>query len=320
MARKRSLGTATLVIAALGLLALSGCDLVQRGPTADFSISPVVVYAGETFELDGSVSLGGASIVSYRWTFSNGQDLVGQQVNASFPFPGIYAVTLTVEDANGNLDSETHQMIVYARTGTVILDETFADGDAALARWVLDPTWASANDGQIDFILGAPGNALYIHSAASRWHRRYHAIELPPLRVGQKAVFSCRIMALRNQDLHTFLFAPARAELGSLVGSLPHFLFTNERDGSYVQVPTTLGTDIGHPIGYEPDVYRWHTYTFEYGLDSFELLIDGVSWFEDSLDGSPFSDTSVWMIIIGEESLTETGNAYFDDIRVSIEE
>ena len=320
MAKKRSLITGTLIIAVVGLLALSGCDLIQHGPTADFSISPVVVYAGETFELDGSVSLGGASIVSYSWEFSDGQDLVGQQVNASFPFPGTYSVSLTVEDANGNVDSETHQVVVYARTGTVILDEGFADGDMALARWVLDPTWASANDGQIDFILGAPGNALYIHSAASRWHRRYHAIELPPLRVGQKAVFSVRIMALRNQDLHTYLFAPARADLGSLVGSLPYFLFTNEGDGSYVQIPTTLGTDIGHPIGYEPDVYRWHTYTFEYSQDSFELLIDGVSWFEDALDGSPFSDTSVWMILVGEESLTETCNAYFDDIRVSIEE
>lgn len=320
MARHTSFRLVSLLLAGTLLLALAGCDFFQRSPTADFSISPVVVYAGELFELDGSVSMGSASIVSYRWAFSDGQDLVGSQVNASFPFPGTYTITLTIEDANGNVDSETHQVIVYARTGTVILNEDFADGDRALARWVLDPTWASANDGQIDFILGAPGNALYIHSAASRWHRRYHAIELPPLRVGQRAVFSARIMALRNQDFHTYLFAPARATLSSLVGSLPYFLFTNERDGSYVQIPTTLGTDIGHPIDYEPDVYRWHTYTFEYSQSSFELLIDGVSWFEDTLDGSPFSDTSSWMILVGEESLTETCDVYFDDIRVSIEE
>ena len=320
MARHQSIHALVLLLAGTILFTLAGCDLVQRGPTADFSISPVIVYAGETFKLDGSVSLGSASIVSYDWAFGDGQALVGRQVNASFPFPGIYSVTLTIEDANGNLAYETYQVVVYARTGTVLLDEGFADGDMALARWVLDPTWASASDGQIDFILGAPGNALYVHSSASRWHRRYHAIELPPLRVGQKAVFSCRIMALRNQDLHTFTFAPARAELGSLVGSLPYYLFTNERDGSYVQVPTTLGTDIGHPIGYQLDVYRWHTYTFEYGQDSFELLIDGDSWFEGSLDNSPFSETSIWMILIGEESLTETCNAYFDGIRVSIEE
>lgn len=302
------------------LLVLAGCGFLQQGPAADFSISPVVIYAGEPFELDGSVSLGNASIVSYSWSLSDGQKLVGQQVNATFPFPGTYSVTLTIEDANGHRDDETHPVTVYTRTGTVILAEDFADGELALARWVLDPTWASANDSQIDYILGQPGNALYIRSAASRWHRRYHAVELPPLHVGQKAIFSCRIMALRNQDFHTFLFAPARKELSSLVGSLPYFLFTNERDGSYIQIPTLLGTDVGHPIGYEPDVYRWHTYTFVYDQDSFEFRIDDTLWLEGPLDGEQFKDTSIWTVVIGEESLTETCNAYFDDIRVTIEE
>ena len=300
-------------------MSLAGCQLVQPGPTADFSVSPLIVYAGEVFELNGSLSFGVASIVSYAWDLSDGQSLVGQQVNASFPFPGTYTVSLSITDANDHRDASSQQLVVYARSGTVILEEDFSDGENALARWVLDPTWASANDAMIDYILGAPGNALYVHSAASRWHRRYHMIELPPLRVGQKAVFSCRIMTLRNQDHHTFLFAPARADVESLVGSLPYFLFTNEGDGSYVQVPTSLGTDIGHPIGHEPDVYRWHTYEFAFDRDSYELRIDGISWFEGPLD-APFSDSSLWTILVGEESLTETCNAYFDDIRVTIEE
>ena len=319
MDSKRTHFVAILVALGLLLLGLSGCELMQPGPSADFASSPVIIYAGETFELDGSLSLGSAAIVSYTWELGDGQSLVGQQVNAAFSFPGTYSVSLTVEDANGNLDYDTQQVVVYARTGTVILDEDFSDGELALARWVLDPTWASAGDAQIDFIQGAPGNALYIRSAAGRWHRRYHAIEVPPLRVGQKVVFSCRIMTLRNQDFHTFLFAPGRLELGSLVGALPYFIFTNEGGGSYVQIPSTLGTDVGHPIGYKPDVYRWHTYTFVFDRDSFELLIDDVSWMEGQLD-APFSDSSIWIILIGEESLTETCNAYFDDIRVTIEE
>ena len=306
-------------LGAMLVLCLTGCQLIQQGPTADFSISPLIVYATEMFELDGSLSLGTASIVSYAWTLSDGQSLSGLQVNTSFPHPGAYSITLHVEDANGNMDQTEREVVVYARTGTVILNEDFSDGEKALARWVLDPTWASTSDATIDYIQGAPGNALYIHSADSRWHRRYHAIELPPLRVGQKVVFSCRIMALRNQDFHTFVFAPARADVSSLEGSLPYFLFTNEKDGSYVQVPTTLGTDIGHPIAYEPDVYRWHTYTFVFDQDSYELRIDDVSWIEGPLS-DPFSDTSVWIILIGEESLTETCNAYFDDVRVTIEE
>jgi len=213
LANKLSRFVVTLAGLAGLLLVMTGCELMQSGPTADFSISPIIVYAGETFELDGSLSLSTASIVSYTWEFSDDQSLVGQQVNGSFPFPGTYSVILTVEDANGHLDRDTQQVVVYARTGTVILNEDFADGENALARWVLDPTWASANDAQIDYIQGSSGNALYIRSAASRWHRRYYAIELPPLRVGQKAVFSCRIMALRNQDFHTFLFARAGQNL-----------------------------------------------------------------------------------------------------------
>jgi PKD repeat protein len=306
-------------ILGLALLAAAGCDLFQPAPIADFSYSPHILYAGETFQLDASLSAGQAAIVSYEWTLSDGQSLVGQQVNASFSFPGTYSATLMVEDANGRRSELERSIVVYARSGTVILDETFADADLALARWVLDPTWASADDARIDFIAGSPGNALYIHSSASRWHRRYHSVQLPPLRVGQKAVFSCRIMTLRNQDFHTFMFSPGRVSLDSLAGALPYFKFSNESDGSYVHVPTAMGTDVAHPIGYEPDVYRWHTYTFEFDLDSFEFFIDGTSWMEGPLD-APFSDSSVWIILVGEESLTETCNAYFDDIRVTIEE
>lgn len=318
MARKR-IHFGSIAVLGLLIVGLTGCQLVQPGPSADFTISPVIIYAGETFELDGSLSWGSASIISYSWELSDGRSLVGQRANASFPFPGAYSISLTVEDANGNLDHATQAVVVYVRTGTVILDEDFSDGELALARWALDPTWASTGDAQIDFIRGTPGNALYIHSGADRWHRRYHTIEVPPLRIGQKVVFSCRIMTHRNQDLHTFMFAPGRVEPGSLVGALPYFLFTNEGGGSYIQVPSALGTDVGHHIEYRPDVYRWHTYTFVFDHDSFELLIDNESWFEGPLD-APFSERSVWNIIIGEESLTETCNAYFDDIRVTIEE
>jgi hypothetical protein len=301
------------------LLGLAGCTLIQPHPSAEFDISPVILYAGEIFELDGSLSRGSASIVNYTWQLGDGQSLLGQQVNAMLSFAGSYTITLTIEDANGNSDSVARQVVVYARTGTVIIEEDFSDAAAALARWVLDPTWASANDAQIDFIQGATGNALYIHSAASRWHRRYHAVELPPLRVGQKAVFSCRIMALRNQDFHTYLFAPGRAQLDSLVGALPYFLFTNESDGAYVHIPSSLGTDVGYPIAFEPEVYRWYSYRFEFDSDSFKFLIDDVLWMEGTLNVS-FKDKSIWSIVIGEESLTETCNAYFDDIRVTIEE
>ena len=319
MARKDRVVRIVCAALGCGLLLLAGCEFLQPGPVAEFTVNPVVLYAGEMFQLDGSRSTGSASILSYSWTVSDGQTLAGQQVNASIQFPGTYTVSLRIEDANGRTDQIEHTLVVYVRSGTVILDETFADGELALARWVLDPTWASADDAQIDTIVGLPGNALYIHSEESRWHRRYHAIELPPLRVGQHAVFSCNIMTLRNQDLHTFLFAPGRVSIGSLAGALPSFMFTNEGDGSYIHTPSALGSDIAHPIAYEPDVYRWHTYTFVFGLDTFQFLVDDTLWMEGTLD-APLSDASTWCIVLGEESLTETCNAYYDDIRVTIEE
>lgn len=320
MSARRARHTGAWLLLTTGIACvLTGCSLFQTPPVADFDVSPVVVYAGEAFQLDGAVSSSTSSIVSYEWTLSDGQTLAGQQVNASLSFPGIYTITLTVEDAEGRMAQASRSVTVYARTGTVLLHEDFADGDAALAKWVLDPTWASPADGEIDSIRGTSGNALYIHSSESRWHRRYRAIQLPPLRVGQKAVFSCDIMTLRTQDAHTFVFAPARAELDSVAGSLPYFLYTSAGEGSYVQVPTAFGTDVGHAINYMPDVYRWHTYTFAFDANSYEFFVDGVSWMKGSLDSS-FTMSSDWVILLGDESVSEACNAYFDNINVSIEE
>jgi PKD repeat protein len=301
------------------LLGIWGCGLQPVAPVAEFTVSPVVLYAGEAFRLDGSFSAGRAPIVSYTWALGDGQSLAGQQVSATLSRPGTYAVELTVEDANGRSASLQRQIVVYARTGTVLLEETFLDGERALGRWILDPTWASAGDARIDFVAGAPGHALYIRSAPSRWHRRYRTLELPPLRVGQRFVFSCRIMALRTQDFHAFVFSPGRPAVDSLAGALPFYRFTSEGGGSYVHTPSALGTDLSFPVEHLPDVYRWHTYTFVFGHDSYALQVDGVVLREGPLD-APFRDTSQWVLVLGDESLTETCNAYFDDILVTIQE
>ncbi len=301
------------------LLGIWGCGLQSVGPVAEFTVSPVVLYAGEAFQLDGSLSVGRAPIVSYKWTLGDGQSLAGQQVNATLSRPGTYAAELTVEDIHGRNASVRRQIVVYARTGTVLMEETFLDGERALGRWILDPTWASAGDARIDFVAGAPGYALYIRSAPSRWHRRYRALELPPLRVGQRFVFSCRIMALRTQDFHAFVFSPGRPVADSVAGALPFYRFTSENGGSYVHTPSALGTDLALPVEHLPDVYRWHTYTFVFDQDSYSFQVDGMVLRQGPLD-APFGDTSQWVLVLGDESLTETCNAYFDDILVTIQE
>ena len=312
------------VLTALALASLLGgllasCTFLGGGPEARFDVSPVVVYAGETIELDAGASTGSAAIVSYSWELGNGATSAGQVVTTTYAEAGTYTARLTVRDVNGKTDSVEERITVYLRSGTVLFREDFSDGPKALGHWPLDPTWATAGDATVDHIAGDPGYALYVHSGNARWHRRYTAVSIPPLRVGQSAVFSCRIMTLQNQDDHTFLFAPARKELDSIAGSLPYYLFTGTGGGSFVREPTEYGSDVPRPVPFVPDVYRWHTYTFDFRAGSYELRVDGTPMYTGSLNAD-FSDTSEWIVLLGEESLTEACVAYYDDVFVSIEE
>ncbi len=312
--RLSGLALSTLLV---GLLA--SCTFLGGAPEARFDISPVVVYAGDTIEFDAGASSGPASIVSYSWDLGNGATSAGQVVTTTYRDAGTYLVRLTVRDADGRTGTAEERITVYVRSGTSIFEEDFSDGPQALGHWPLDPTWATAGDATVDHIAGDPGYALYIHSDDARWHRRYTAVTIPPLRVGQSAVFSCRIMTLQNQDHFTFLFSPARRELDSIAGSLPYYLFTATGGGSYVREPSEYGSDVPRPISFVPDVYRWYTYTFVFRTGAYDLRVDGVTVHSGSLNAD-FSEAGEWLLVLGEESLTEACRAYFDDVRVSIEE
>ncbi len=307
------------VLALLALVSLTACTLFDRGPEARFDVSPVVVYAGDSVRFDASPSTGAPSIVAYAWEFGSGTSSAGQMVTTSFPEAGTVSVRLTVEDAEGRIDTVESEITVYLHSGTVLFEETFSDGPAALGHWPLDPTWATAGDASIERIAGDPGYALYVRSEEARWHRRYTGMTTPPLRVGQELVFSCRIMTLQTQDHHTFLFSPARPGLDAIAGSLPYFLFSSEAGGSYVREPSGLGSDVPRPIPFLPDVYRWHTYTFRYRPGSYDLVIDDVAIYSGSHEAT-FADSTDWILVLGEESLTEACVAYFDDVRISVEE
>jgi len=314
--RQRLAGLISLTILAG---ALASCAVLEGGPEARFDVSPVVVYAGDTIEFDAGASSGPTSIVSYSWDLGDGATSAGQVVTTMYREPGSYLVRLTVRDLNGKTSTVEQRITVYLRSGTLIFHEDFADGPQALGHWPLDPTWAADGDATVDRIAGDPGYALYIHSGNDRWHRRYTAVSIPPLRVGQTAAFSCRVMTLQNQDDHTFLFSPARRDLDSIAGSLPYYLFTGTGGGSYVREPSEYGSDVPRPLSFVPDVYRWHTYTFVFRSGSYELRVDGVTVYSGSLNAT-FSETGEWILLLGEESLTEACKAYYDDISVSIEE
>ena len=308
-----------LVVLLIGLTGLTGCTLLTRAPIADFDVSPTVIYAGDTVTLDAAPSFGGSSIVSYEWDLGDGTTASGQRITTTYNSAGAYTVRLVVGTSDGQSDLHERMLRVYVRSGTELFFEDFSAGEVALGNWSLDPTWATEGESSITYIAGDPGFTLFVRSGHDRWHRLTTPLTLPPLRVGQRIVFTCRVMTLQNQDSHTFVIAPGRRLVSSDTGSLPYFLFTSDGGGSYMREPSEYGAGVGHPVAFKPSVYKWHTYEIVYSSDGYELTIDGIV----SQNGTHHEDLSTggqWLLLIGEESGTEACTAYYDDIRVTIEE
>lgn len=301
------------------LLITTGCEIFAPPPTARFDVEPPVLYAGEPVRLDGSPSISGSAIVDFTWDLGNGDTASGRQVTATFGNPGAYSVSLTIEDTSGRTSTTTRELTIYVRGGSRIYHEDFSAGPAALGGWPLDPTWASANESWVEYIEGTPGYCLFVLSGNDRWHRRFAAISLPPLRLGQRLVFSCRAMTLQNQDAHGFIIVPARKEISSSTGSLPYYQFTSEGGGSYTREPTSYGPGIRHPVPFTPEIYRWHTYSIIYSEETYELRVDGML-LQTGPVSTDLSDGGDWFILLGEESSTEACSVYFDDIQISIAE
>lgn len=75
------------------------------------------LYAGETIELDGSLSLAGKgrSIRSYDWLFTDGSTAKGKSASHRYSEPGAYSEQLTVTDDAGRSDSDFVEVFVLSR-------------------------------------------------------------------------------------------------------------------------------------------------------------------------------------------------------------
>jgi PKD repeat protein len=305
-----------LVAIGIIVLVLGGCALLVGPPAADFDVDPVVVYAGDRVDLDGSPSDG--DIVDYNWDV-DGVVEHGRMLTTTFARPGIYTVRLTVEDGQGRTDRTDKEITVYARSGTRLFLEEFSDGDVALGRWPLDPTWAVQGDSRIESISGGPGYVLYVNSARETLHRRATRLDLPPLRIGQRLVFSVRAMPLHTQDQHAFVIAPGRSGMDLQPVGLPYYVFSSTYGGSVIREPSAAGTEVGHPVSFVPPVYEWHTYMFSYATGKYVFSVDGVARQTGTMDADPSRGGTTWLLL-GDESLTEACQVYYDEIVVSVEE
>lgn len=309
-------GVPGAAVALAAALLAGGCGLLSELPVAEFDVSPLVVYAGDQVDLDASPSAG--SIVDYRWDVG-GDVEHGRALTTTFARPGIYLVRLTVEDGQGRTAETTRMVTVYVRSGTRLFTEGFPDGSAALGRWPLDSTWAVQGESSIESISGGPGYVLYVNSGRETLHRRAAQVDLPPLRVGQRVVFSVRLMPLQTQDSHSFVVAPGRASTHLPVAGLPYYVFSSTYGGSAIREVSAAGTDVAHPVPFAPPVYEWHTVTLSYSAGSYEFAVDGMVWQTGTMDTDPSSGGASWLVL-GDESLTEACQTYYDDVVVSVEE
>ncbi len=303
----------------LVLALLGGCSLFDTGPVAQFNVQPVVIYAGKSVTFDGSASYAQAAIVSYHWTFGDGQEGDGQKVDHIYTQTGTYTVTLKVHDSAGQMASVSSPAVVYAQSGSTIFHDDFSDGDAALDRWQLDPQWASAGEGTIENLSGGHGYVLHIHSGGDRWQRRYVSVDLPPLRVGQRLVFTCEAMMSKTKDSQMLAIYPLRESLDAPTPGLPYYLYTDTGGGAQIHEVNACGTDVEHPLPFIPGVYLWYTYKFIFSPDGYEFYINDVLY-ASGTSGSVVKDGGQWLIVLGDESHAEACDAYFDSIELRIEE
>ena len=307
-------GLLSLVIGLIG-----GCSLFQNGPLAQFDVQPVVIYSGTIVFFDGSASYSRTAVVSYHWAFGDGDEGDGQKVDHSYAQAGTYTVTLKVHDSAGAMTSVSKEVVVYAQSGSAVFHDDFADGDAALDRWQLDPQWASAGEGTIESLGGAHGYVLHIHSGGDRWQRRYVSVSLPPLRVGQKLVFSCEAMMSKTKDDQMLGIYPLRKSLDAPTPGLPYYLYTDAGGGAQIHEVDSYGTDIRHPLAFIPGVYLWYTYKFVFSPDGYEFYVNDVLY-ASGKSGVVLKDGGEWLIVLGDESHAEACDAYFDNINLTVEE
>jgi hypothetical protein len=158
-----------------------------------------------------------------------------------------------------------------------------------------------------------------VNSARETYHRRATRLDLPPLRLGQRLVFSVRVMPLQTQDEHTFLIAPGRTSMDLPPAGLPYYVFSSTYGGSAIREPSAAGTEVAHPVVFTPPVREWHTVELAYSAGHYEFSVDGTVSQTGSMDADPSRGGASWLVL-GDESLTEACQTYYDNIVVSVEE
>jgi PKD repeat protein len=126
-----------------------------------------VIHEGDIVTFDGSATTDNVGIVSYSWTFNDGspRTLVGVNPTYQFESPGIYLITLTASDAQGNIGTDTLTVnvidstwpIANAGPDQIVVEETmvYFDGSASSDNvGIISYVWTFTDDGELKTLYG----------------------------------------------------------------------------------------------------------------------------------------------------------------------
>ncbi|MGX5172498.1 M14 family zinc carboxypeptidase [Aliikangiella sp. IMCC44653] len=184
--------------------------------------TPPPVTAAYSYNCNGlscdfNANASGGNITSYSWSFGDSTSAQGSQVTHSFSSPGTYTVTLTVSDANGNLDDETKAITVSTGSPNELQNGIPVDGiNGAQGDTLFYTMQVPENARNLSFeISGGSGDAdLYIQFATPPSTSNY---ECRPYRNGNNEV--CNINNPQVGTYHVMLRGYRAFSGVSLTGS-----------------------------------------------------------------------------------------------------
>jgi len=120
----------------------------NQPPTADAN-GPYSGVAGAPVAFDGSASDDDGTIVSWEWDFGDGNSGTGETPSNSYAAEGIYAVTLTVTDDDGVMDTTETGTQIYAANQPPTADSNGPYTGAVSAAIAFDGSASKDDDGTI---------------------------------------------------------------------------------------------------------------------------------------------------------------------------
>jgi PKD repeat protein len=94
------------------LMISMGHTAMAQSPVAGIDANDTIVCVGNTISFTDVSVPGGAPIVSWNWTFGDGNSSASQNPSHAYAVGGNYVVTLLVTDGNGNTATATQAIFV----------------------------------------------------------------------------------------------------------------------------------------------------------------------------------------------------------------